>query len=347
MGKKRYRVAQWGTGHSGRHALRKVIEHPQFDLVAVRVYSEDKAGKDAGALCGMEKTGVTATNKTADILAARPDCLLYMPLTDAFSIDDVCTILEAGINIVTLVADQFHHFNSFEPDIKRRLELACERGGASIYAAGPSPGFVQEYLGLGVTSLQRRLDSFTVSEYANMAGRSTPSMMAWLFGWDPSERDGGVSGMAEHMRLDYGASFRQLADDLNIPLDNLTAEGGVALATRDTEIATMSIRKGTVAAQRFEITGWRDGRPLMKQINTWYVTRDIDQPWELRETGWHVVVEGDAPLDISIAFARENYHEVSPGYNAHICVNAIPNVVEARSGLLQTMDMPPIAAQFA
>ena len=30
MTDKRYRVAQWGTGHSGMPALRALIEHPTF-----------------------------------------------------------------------------------------------------------------------------------------------------------------------------------------------------------------------------------------------------------------------------------------------------------------------------
>ena len=35
----RYRVVQWGTGHSGMHSLRNVIEHPRFDLIGVYVYT--------------------------------------------------------------------------------------------------------------------------------------------------------------------------------------------------------------------------------------------------------------------------------------------------------------------
>jgi hypothetical protein len=58
---KRYRVAQWGTGHSGMPALRALIEHPTFEFVGVRVYSEAKAGRDAGDLCGLGPTGILAT----------------------------------------------------------------------------------------------------------------------------------------------------------------------------------------------------------------------------------------------------------------------------------------------
>ena len=43
---------QWATGNIGSHSLRAVIAHPNLDLVGLYVYSEDKAGRDAGELCG-------------------------------------------------------------------------------------------------------------------------------------------------------------------------------------------------------------------------------------------------------------------------------------------------------
>lgn len=41
--------------------------------------------------------------------------------------------------------------------------------------------------------------------------------------------------MAEHMRIDYGASLSQLAEAPGIPFDKVTSEGGVAVATKNTE----------------------------------------------------------------------------------------------------------------
>lgn len=84
----RYRVAQWGTGHSGMAALRAVIGHPQFDLVGVYVCSDQKAGCDAGELCGTPPAGVVATRNIEDILDARPDCVVYMPST--YDLGDLC-----------------------------------------------------------------------------------------------------------------------------------------------------------------------------------------------------------------------------------------------------------------
>ena len=112
---KRYRVAQWGTGHSGMAALRALIQHPDFDLVGVKVYSENKAGRDAGELCGLGPTGVIATRDVDDIIAAKPDCVVYMPVT--YDIDDICRLLESGVNISTLL-EHFHDPETLDPQVR-------------------------------------------------------------------------------------------------------------------------------------------------------------------------------------------------------------------------------------
>ena len=58
MGGGPYRVVQWATGNIGSRSLRAVIEHPELELVGLYVYSDAKAGQDAGELCGLGPTGV-------------------------------------------------------------------------------------------------------------------------------------------------------------------------------------------------------------------------------------------------------------------------------------------------
>lgn len=94
-----YRVVQWATGNIGLRSLRAVIEHPDLELVGLFVYSPDKVGRDAGTLCGLEETGVVATDDVEQILALRPDCVLFMG--DRADVDILCRLLEAGANVVS------------------------------------------------------------------------------------------------------------------------------------------------------------------------------------------------------------------------------------------------------
>src|SRR6516164_7643067 len=76
-----YRVVVWGTGNTGRLALRGVINHPELELVGLLVHNSDKAGHDAATLCGAEEmspTGITATADFDELLGIEADCLVYM-----------------------------------------------------------------------------------------------------------------------------------------------------------------------------------------------------------------------------------------------------------------------------
>src|SRR6185312_8648608 len=53
-----YRVVQWATGSMGRTALRRVIDHPDLELVGVYVYDPRKVGVDAGEIARRPPTGV-------------------------------------------------------------------------------------------------------------------------------------------------------------------------------------------------------------------------------------------------------------------------------------------------
>lgn len=130
---KRYRVVQWATGNVGSRALRHVIAHPDMDLVGVWVSNQAKVGMDAGELAGVAQTGIKATNSIDDVLALKPDCVLYMP--HVFNADEVCRILENGSNVVS-TRMELQNPSAFDPGLAEKLEKACQKGGTSVHASG-------------------------------------------------------------------------------------------------------------------------------------------------------------------------------------------------------------------
>ena len=73
------RVVQWATGNIGSRSLRHVIQHPGLTLAGVYVTSTVKAGRDAGELCGLPPTGVTATRDISEaVLYLASDASRYV-----------------------------------------------------------------------------------------------------------------------------------------------------------------------------------------------------------------------------------------------------------------------------
>ena len=60
--------------------------------------------------------------------------------------------------------------------------------------------------------------------------------------------------------------------------------------------------------------------------------RTLDPGWEVRETGWHVSVDGDAPLEVTLRMPipLDRMAAVSPAYTANRAVNAVPLCLRQR-----------------
>lgn len=336
-----YRVVQWATGNIGLRSLQAVIEHPDLELVGLYVYSDAKIGKDAGELCGLPSVGVAATRDIGEILALQPDCVLYMG--DRMDADAIGRLLETGANVVT-TRSEFHRPASLDPEIRARLEAACARGNSTLFSTGSSPGFITEALPFALLSMQRRLDRLVIEEFADMSSRNSPEMIFDLmgFGRDPSHFD--PRGVEAHGGSSFAGSLGTVADALSLPLDEVVAKGQVAVASHATDIAAGRVEAGTIAAQRLEVTGMHGGRPLLSFSANWYLTPDVEPAWDLRATGWHVLVEGDTPLDVDIHFPvpPEKWAATSPGLTAHRPVNAIPYVCKAEPGIRSSAELPQI-----
>src|SRR5690348_17191300 len=104
-----YRVVVWGPGEIGQSAIREIIRLPETELVGVLAYSEEKNGVDVGTLIGSDPVGVMATTDPNAILALEPECVLYTArdFADHREDADLVMLLEAGINVVTVMAFQY------------------------------------------------------------------------------------------------------------------------------------------------------------------------------------------------------------------------------------------------
>jgi len=338
---KNYRIAQWGTGNVGLRSLKAIMEHPQMTLVALRVFSDHKTGKDAGELCGTALTGIIATQDINQIIAARPDCVVYMP--DHEELDDLCKLLEAGINIATPCVG-FNHRDSMEPGKRERLEAACRIGNASLYATGSSPGWSTELLPLALLNMQRRLDCLTIYDYADMADRDSPLMIFDMlrFGTDPADAD---PNRPVGTAISTPPTFRALADAIGIPIDEIKTSVNYAVTRKRETIAAGTLEAGTIGAIRMGIIGLRNGEPVLQRFSIWYVAKDLEPQWELRDSGWRMLVKGDTSLDVTIGFdvSKEDYPGYSPNLTAHPVINAVPYVCEASPGIVETRELPMLA----
>jgi hypothetical protein len=340
-----YRVVQWATGRIGACSLRELIRSPQMKLVGVYVHSEAKEGRDAGELCGLPPVGVKATCKIDKIIALKPDCIVAN--MEGVNIDDVCRFLEAGINIATSRVD-FLEPDRMDPEVRRRTQAACLKGGASIHSSGSSPGFSSEALPLVAASMSRRMESMTIDEFADIPA-SCPDVQVVGMGFGRQPGNAFDPHLLAHIAHGFVQSVQLTSKALGLTLNDINASGETANANERFLLpGGTPLEKGTIAAQRITISGMHDGKAIIRFRINWYCAKDVDKGWDLRENGWRLLIEGETPIDINVTFpvTAEKLSPAMAGLTAYRVINAVPYICAAEPGIRTTADLPNIVPRM-
>jgi hypothetical protein len=342
-----YRVIQWATGNVGRAALQGILSHPQLELAGVWVHSADKAGRDAGELCGGARIGVQATTDVEEILAIPADCVLYSPLLPQS--EEVIRLLDSGKNVVTPVG-WFYPFNT--PGVAQ-LEAACRKGGVSLHGTGIHPGGITELLPLTISALSRNIRHVRAEEFSDIRVYRAQLVVreVMLFGKTPEEAK--RSPMLDLLGFGFGQSIDMLATALGMRLDaQKAATHEMAVATAPIETPVGVITPGTVAAQRFAWQGLVDGRPVITVRVNWLMgERHLDPPWTIGSERFEVEVDGDPPIHVTFRGLQPPFEHADLDRNPGIvatamhCVNSIPYVCEAPPGIRTYLDLPLISGR--
>ena len=246
------RVIQWASGNVGAQAVKAVAADPGLELVGMYVHSQQKAGKDIGDICGLDRPiGVTATSSIEAILALEADCVLHMPLPSLIWGEDpqfdtkvIIRLLESGKNVITTVG--YLYPKAYGADIERRLTEAAVRGGVSLHGTGLNPGFLGEMLPLTLSALSRRIDRIHVTEITSFAYYPAPEILMGMMrmGQTPDEFER-TSARLKHW---LGGLFREsvmiVADGLGAALDDIVETSEIALAQQSLKVAAGTIEEG-------------------------------------------------------------------------------------------------------
>lgn len=333
------RVAVFGTGTVGGHALRAIARRDDLELVAVKVYSAEKAGRDVGEILGGAPTGVVATEDVAEVVAAGPECVLYCP--NAPSHDDIVQLLEAGIDVIT-VSGGYLFYPFRDAELTARLSAACERGGSTFHGTGVNPGFMSARYPLSLATWCRRIDVIRVVECAVMVDYpSTQTLFDLMHFGQPLDPANCTKGsIGQRIRVAFEGMVAETVLGLGAELEDIVQTYEEAPAPRRLEVAAGVIEEGTLAGQRWRWSGIVEGRPLVEVEVNWVLSTELEG-WP-NQFGWKVEIEGDPNLRSTLeTFGGLNHDDDTCIATAMQAVNAVHVVCDAAPGIRTFLDLPP------
>ncbi|MGQ0836908.1 MAG: NAD(P)H-dependent amine dehydrogenase family protein [Gammaproteobacteria bacterium] len=348
-----YRVVQWATGSMGRTALRRVIDHPDLELVGVYVYDERKVGIDAGDIARRPATGVRATNRIEDVLALEPDVVLHMSrITEPYDRQngDIAALLGAGVDVISTAG--FHHPACHGVAYAGPLLAACRRGGSTLTGVGLNPGFIAERLATMLTGMCARLDSVACFEVADASNMPSPDFVFGLmgFGANPAERDVASEPIATMYSELFMEVLHTVADALGARLASLVPEHSTTLAPRDLSIRAGEIRRGTVAATNWRWRGLLESGVELVHSVTWTADPALQGASGRDAASWRIEIRGRPNVRATIVIDDPDpdapHTRAAVDATVAIALRAIPDVLASPPGFFAFPALAPYRARL-
>ncbi|GIX30555.1 MAG: hypothetical protein KatS3mg124_1027 [Porticoccaceae bacterium] len=216
--------------------------------------------------------------------------MLYTP--EGYDVETLAHLLEAGVNVVT-TRGEFHHPPLMAPQLRERLEEAAQKGRASLFATGSSPGFITQVLPAALLCLERRFEALTIDEFADIPASTSPQMITEVMGFGGPVPEAFDRRILDHVAVGFAQSLASLASAVGLAVEGVESEGEFARATQPIPLPGGAvIEPGTLAGQRITVTLRSNGGAILRFRANWYCGRHLDRNWELADNGWRVQVAG-------------------------------------------------------
>ncbi|MEJ2458440.1 MAG: hypothetical protein P8Y58_09960 [Novosphingobium sp.] len=357
---RKYHVAVWGPGSVGVAAIRDCLLIDNADLVGVLAYSPDKQGRDIGELVGFPATGTKVSATVEELLATRPECVLFAARDygDLRADDDIATLLEAGVNVVSALP--YQNLETVSPERFARLDAAGKKGGATLFGSGVNPGYMMERLALTLSGLSNGITGIRLREYINCTHMPGAATFLQLMGFGMQTVDAAQTEQVAALIQSYLQPTLQFAaEKMGVPIDRIERTDRHEVAPETMHLPEFTIEKGGVALVSHKWTAYRGNTPFLSTHSTWFVT-DAMRPPELKglDDCWIIEVDGRPSSRTIIELHGSPDRDGSnnpenPSNTSYLAtmvpmVQSIPYVVDATPGVL-TLDAPPMhwRADFA
>lgn len=332
--------------------MQAILDASGLELVGVWAHSPELCGQDAAGLAGLDReVGVAVTNDPATVLDAAPDCVSYMAtergrLDEA--LDDFCTILSRGVDVVTTTHPLLVHPDGDGPDVRRRIEAACQTGGSSFFCTGVEPGFMSDALVLHLTSLSRDITSVHVQQVLNVGSYRGGR---WRSGLGSDVRTDAERYVPGTVARNWHGNMAMLADGLGVTLDRVRERREIAAAGREFTVPAGTYGPNQAAALRLELIGEVNGAPMFVIELVYRLLDDVAPQWPQpdhpRRRTTRIKIIGTPDVDVDLTLGGADLDAAQQGVLATVmrAVNAIPVVCAAAPGMYSPLDLPLITGR--
>ena len=323
------KVIIWGLGAMGGGMADMLLKKKGVDIVGA-VGRGDKIGKS------MYDYIETPRGDRPDVIIGTPEGVIkekcadvVLTATDSFTktaFDRLKFCLEKKINVVSS-AEEMAYPQAQNPELAAELDRIAKENGVSIIGTGINPGLIMDLLVITMTGCCETVDHI-ISRRVNSLSPFGPVVMEEQgIGVTPEEfKTKHLSG-----HVGFPESVNMITDALGWELEKVTQSMDPIFTDVDRKSKYGFAAAGNVAGVAMKANGYVDGE----------VKIEMDHPQQIEpeqvgvQTGDYVIIKGTPNINLA------NTPEVPGGIGTiAMCVNTIPQIINAKPGLHTMITIP-------
>jgi len=321
------RVVVSGLGPIGQGVARLLLKTEGLQVVGATDVSPSLAGQDLGVILGLPKKVRIKVERDPARLLRRTKADVAV-LCTASSVRDikpqVAAFLKRGMNVVS-TCEELAFPVPRNASAFRELDKLARRKKVRVLGTGVNPGYAMDALALMLTAPCARVNRVSVTRVVDAGARRLPLQRKIGAGLNLAQfRRALTEGTVRHVGL--LESVHMIAAGLGWKLQRVDENVEPAIAPRDLDTEYLRVSAGSAAGIHQSARGYRDGELAISLDLQMYVGAESPRD--------HVLVDGDPPIDATIAGGV-----AGDAATAAMVVNVIPKVLASPPGVLTMKDL--------
>ena len=332
---RKIRVALWGFGAMGSGIARVLLGKEGVEITGVCDLHPNRVGKSIFELLQIERGDRADVCIQEDIDAVLPKggadvCIVA---TDSFTRDvypKLLRVIKSGINVIC-TAEEMSYPAAKEPKLAADLDRAAKENGVTVLGTGINPGLMMDLLAICLSGCMTNVKKVTCKRVNSLSPFGPLVMREQGVGLSVKEFEEGVEDGSLAGHVGFAESVGMIAKALGWEIDYFEQQMSPIVTDVDRRSAYGFAKKGNVAGVNMTGQAYHAGEVGIDMIHPQQIEPELGGT----HTGDYITLEGTPPVKMSIQ------PEVDGGIGTiAMCVNMIPQVINARPGLKTMIDLP-------
>jgi 4-hydroxy-tetrahydrodipicolinate reductase len=329
------KVAIWGFGAMGSGMAKMLLTKKGVDIVGVCDRNPARVGKSIFELLNIERgdRADVIVNPEIDEVISEKSCDVVLTATDSFTakaFPRLKYILEKKINVIS-TAEEMAYPKAQNPELAEELDRIAKENGVSILGTGINPGLIMDLLVVVLTGCMTDVTEIEAKRVNSLSPFGHAVMEEQGVGITVDAFNKGVADGTLAGHVGFAESINMIGDAIGWKVDKIETQMSPIVTTVDRKAPHGFAAAGDVAGVNMTGQGFVDGAVKINMIHQ----QQIEPEMEGTFTGDYITLKGSPEVNMNIK------PEVEGGLGTiAMCVNMIPQIINADPGLKTMLDLP-------